>query len=211
MVTGLTVNVQVAPGSVTVKERPPIISVAVLDAVEVLGAAVKATEPEPVPLAPPAIVTHDALLVADHAQPVGAVTATAPPPPDAGSAAPAGAIEYEHGTPPCVTVKEFPAMVIVPVRAAPLLAATLYATLPVPLPLAPAVTASQLTLAAADQAQPAGAVTDKVLLLAVEGTHAEFGAIDGVHTAPAWVTVKVAPATLSVPERLPAPVFAATL
>src|SRR5512134_309554 len=102
-------------------------------------------------------------------------------------------------------------MLIVPVRAAPLLAATLYATLPVPLPLGPAVTASQLTLAAADQVQLAGAVTDTLPLPAVAGTHAEVGAIEGVQVAPACVTVKLAPATVSVPERLPVPLFAATV
>jgi hypothetical protein len=52
--------------------------VALRDAVLVLAAAVNATVPLPVPLAPPVTVSHAALLVAVHAQPAPAVTPTEP-------------------------------------------------------------------------------------------------------------------------------------
>ena len=54
-----------------------------------------------------------------------------------------------------LTVNACPAMVIVPVRAAPVeFAATLKATVPFPLPLAPLVTVTQLTPLIAVQEQP---------------------------------------------------------
>ena len=66
-----------------------------------------------------------------------------------------------QGTPACVTVTLWPAMVSVAVRAvAVVLATALNATVPLPVPLAPEVTVSQLALLAAVQAQPVGAVTD---------------------------------------------------
>ena len=54
----------------------------------------------------------------------------------------------------CVTVTVWPAMVRVPERAAPVLAAALNATEPFPLPLAPEVTVSHAALLLAVQAQP---------------------------------------------------------
>lgn len=52
-----------------------------------------------------------------------------------------------------------PAIVSVPVRAAPVLAATLKPTDPFPVPLAPDVTAIHCTLLLAVQVQPDGVVT----------------------------------------------------
>jgi hypothetical protein len=43
-----------------------------------LAATLKPTGPLPVPFAPDVIVTHEALLVAVHAQPAPAVTVTVP-------------------------------------------------------------------------------------------------------------------------------------
>lgn len=76
-------NVQAAAASVTVNVLPAIVSVADLATVVVLAAAVNPTLPVPVPLAPVAIVTHDAPLVAVQLHPAVVVTVTAPVPPDA--------------------------------------------------------------------------------------------------------------------------------
>jgi len=84
---------------------------------------------------------------------------------------------------------------------------------PFPLPVAPEVMLNQLLLAVADQLQPALVVT-----LAVpdpedaEGL-ADVGATVKVQAAvaPAWITVTVLPATVSVPVRGELEVFAATL
>ena len=67
-----------------------------------------------------------------------------------------------HGTEAaaCVTVKTRPAMVRVPTREAPVLAATLNVTEPVPLPLTPEVTVSQVALLVVVQTQPRPADTE---------------------------------------------------
>ena len=54
----------------------------------------------------------------------------------------------------CVTVNDWPAMVRVPERAPPVLAATLNPTEPFPLPFAPEVTATHPALLLAVQVQP---------------------------------------------------------
>ena len=59
----------------------------------------------------------------------------------------------------CVTVNVWPAMVRLPERAAPVLAATLYVTDPSPLPLAPEVTVTHAAPLLAVQAQPVPADT----------------------------------------------------
>lgn len=69
MATTLGVNVHDAPGWLTRKLRPAIVSVAVLAVVLVLGCAVNETLPEPVPDEPLDIVTHDAPLVAVQVHP----------------------------------------------------------------------------------------------------------------------------------------------
>jgi hypothetical protein len=144
MVRGVTVNVQAA-ASVTVNVLPAIVSVADLDDVVVLAAAVYATLPLPLPLAPLVIVTHEAP-VAVHGHPLAAVTATVPLPPAAVSDWLAGEMVYEHA-PACVTVKVLPATVSVPVRdVVAVFAATLNPTAPFPIPDAPEVTAIHVLL-----------------------------------------------------------------
>lgn len=70
-----------------------------------------------------------------------------------------------------MTVNVWPATVIVPVRAAPVFAATLKVTLPLPLPVAPAVIAIHEALLVAVHPQPLPAVTATVLPVApVAGT-----------------------------------------
>lgn len=124
--TGLTVNVHEELGSVTTNVRPAIVSVADRAVDVVLPAAVNPTLPEPVPLAPVRMVTHDALLVAVQLQPAPAVTITVPMPPEAARDWLAGEIVNEHGAAACVTVNVLPPTVSVPVRGvAPVFAATL--------------------------------------------------------------------------------------
>ena len=62
-------------------------------------AALNWTVPLPVPLAPEVIVSQEALLVAVKAQPAGAVTATLPVPPAAGTLVLVGAIETAQPLP----------------------------------------------------------------------------------------------------------------
>jgi hypothetical protein len=125
-----------------------------------------ATLPLPVPDPPELTEIHGALLAALHAQPVVVETVTVPVLPPVGALALVGEIEYEHVAgggeggggegggggsllAACVTVNARSAIVSVPVRAAPLLAATLNATDPLPVPVAPAVTVIHDTLVVA--------------------------------------------------------------
>lgn len=55
----------------------------------------------------------------------------------------------------CVTVNVFPATVSVPLRLAPVFAATVKLTVPLPLPLLPALIVIQLSLLVAVHVQPA--------------------------------------------------------
>ena len=81
--------------------------------------------PLPVPHAPAVTVIHVALLVAVHAQPAVAVTATVAEPPLAAALADVGEALKLHGK-VCVIVTVWPATVSVPVReVVPVFAATL--------------------------------------------------------------------------------------
>ena len=81
--------------------------------VAVLAAALKATVPLPVPLAPDVTVSQDVLLLTPvHAHDAPAVTVTLPVPPAAATDWLAGLIEYEQGA-ASVTVKVVPAIVMV--------------------------------------------------------------------------------------------------
>jgi hypothetical protein len=81
-------------------------------------------------------------------------------------------------------------------------AETLKLTVPLPVPLAPVTTVTQLTLSEAVHAQPAVVVT-ATLPDPPAGTNAwDVGEMLYEHAvAPAWVTVNVLPATVSVPVR----------
>jgi hypothetical protein len=151
-----------------------------LRALPVLAATVNATEPLPAPLAPAVTATHATLLVAVQSQPAAVVTATLPLPPGAAIEASGGAIVYVHGTGAAAwfTVNVWPAMVSVPVRALPVLAATVNATEPFPVPTAPAVTATHGTLLVAVQSQPAAVVTATLPLPPGAGIEASGGAIE---------------------------------
>jgi hypothetical protein len=77
----------------------------------------------PVPDAPLEIISQSAFDDALHEQSPRAVTATLPVPPAAGTAWLDGAIAKPHAAAGCVTVNVTPAIVSVPVRTAPALAA----------------------------------------------------------------------------------------
>jgi hypothetical protein len=106
----------------------------------------------------------------------------------------------------------------VPLRAVPVLATALNATVPLPVPDAPLVTVSQGTLAAAVQAHDAAeAVTAVDPVPPAADTDCAFGAIVNVHggggggAAAAWVTVNVFPAATIVADRVDVVVLAATV
>jgi hypothetical protein len=116
---GEIVGVQGAPACVTVNVLPPTVSVPVRGAVAVLAATAYVTEPLPLPAAPALMVIHASLLVAVHAQPVDAVTATVPVPAAAVTLADAGEIVGVQGAAACVTVNVLLPIVSVPVRKVP--------------------------------------------------------------------------------------------
>ncbi len=84
-------------------------------------------------------------------------------------------------------------------------------TLPLPEPLPPAPTEIQDTLLLAVHAHPVAAVTETLPVVAPAPTFADVGEIVGAHAVPACVTVKVAPATVTVAVLAAVPVFATTL
>ena len=110
---------------------PATVSVPLRAAPLLFAAAVNATVPLPLPDFAFVSVIQASFAVAVHAQPAPAVTATLPLPPAASTAWLFGAIEYVHcgggggggGTgAACETVNVWPAIVSVPLRAAPLFA-----------------------------------------------------------------------------------------
>ena len=138
-----------------------------------MGRTEYGTLPLPVPL-PVDTEIHPVVVVAVHAQAAAVVRLTAPFPPDESNAAFVGAIVYSHpgvdgggwgaglsggGGAACTTVTVRPAIVIVPVRPAPPLAATEYAAEPLPDPVAPLVIVIQLALLDAVHGHPASALT----------------------------------------------------
>jgi hypothetical protein len=109
-------------------------------------------------------------------------------------------------------VKVAPAIVSVPLRLdATVFAATLKPTVPLPEPVAPLVNVIQAALLAAVHAHPVAAVTLLLPVPAAAVKDCVVGEIAGEQAAAACVTVNVAPAMVSVPVRLVATVFAATV
>lgn len=95
-----------------------------------------------------------------HEQPDAVVTDKDPVTPDADALTVPGVTVKVHGDPGCVTVNVRPATVAVPERCdGVVLAATVSDTLPLPEPLAPAETVSQLALLAAVQPHPEAVAT----------------------------------------------------
>jgi hypothetical protein len=203
---------QLAAAWVTVNVVPAIVNVPVRLEATVFAATLNVAEPLPDPVAPPLTVIHGALLVAVQAQPVATVTLLLPLPPAAVTDCVVGEIEGEQDAAACVTVNVAPPIVSVPVRIdATAFAVTLKPTVPLPEPVAPLVTVIQDALLAAVHAQPVATLTVLLPVPAEAVNDWLEGDIDGEQVAAACVTVNVAPAIVSVPVRLDATVFAATL
>ena len=127
---------------------------------EVLVAALKVTVPLPEPVAPPLILSHEALLEAVHAHPLATVTAVVDDPPADVSVREVGDTPKVQAEPVCVTVTVWPATVRVPIRCeGDVFAVALKVTVPLPEPLAPPLMVSHAALLVAVQAQPLAAVT----------------------------------------------------
>jgi hypothetical protein len=99
-----------------------------------------------------------------------------------------------------LTVKVRPAIVSVPDRLGPLVAATVKFTVPFPVPLVPDVMVIHDALRVAVHAQPDPAVTATVPLPPDAGTERVSGEMPNAQPFP-WVTVTVWPAMTSVPDR----------
>src|SRR5687767_5984761 len=159
----LTVHVCVAAAWLTVKVWPPMFNVPDRDEVVVFAATLNPTEPLPLPLTGVVSVIHEARALAVHGQLVPAVTATLPVPPAAAIDVEVGCRETVHPAggderADCWMVTASPPIVIVPVRPAPVLPATVKLTFPLPEPAAGA-TVIQLTVLAAAHGQPPGVAT----------------------------------------------------
>ena len=127
------------------------------------------------------------------------VTFTVPGPPPAGAACDVGEREYVQPL-ACDTVTVRPAIVAVPLRAAPVLAAAVTCTEPSPVPPAPFGTDSHDVEVEAFHRQPAGASTTNVTPPPPAATVCCAGETLKEQESPCE-TVKVSPATVSVPER----------
>lgn len=209
---GSRLNVQPWPWF-TVNVRPAMVSVPERDG-PVVDAATNRTVPLPLPDSPDEIVSQGALLAAVHAQPSGAVTATVPLPPDAGSDSVSGAIAKEQPW-DCVTVTVCPATVSVPLRDGPVVAATVNVTVPSAVPdVEPGIEIHGTTVDAV-QAHPFPAVTVTVpepppapnecdagtTTYAHDAGGGGGGVGGGLDTFGGWVTENTWPATTSVPVR----------
>jgi hypothetical protein len=136
----------------------------------------------PDPVRDPAIVAQVAFEDVDHEQVDEVVTVIVPLVPAGGAAIAVGDTAIAHGA-ACVTVKVCPPIVIVPLRdVVPVFAETLYRTLPLPLPLAPAVIVIHATLLADVHAQPVAAVIVTLPVTAADVVRfEEVGEMPGEH------------------------------
>jgi len=211
---------------VTVNVWPAMVIVPVRTAA-VFAATVKLTDPLPVPAAPAVIVIHDALLTAVHAHVPPAVTVIAVPAPPAsaidslagaivlvqlGAVGGAGAGAGGSGgcdASCCVIVCVRSAMVTVPVRAAPGLAAMRNATEPLPLPCAPDVIVIHEALLVAVHVQPFNVDTATLAVTELELTVWASGAIVSGHVAASCITRTWLSLTTISPARVEGVGFAA--
>jgi hypothetical protein len=122
-----------------------------------LAAIVSVTLPLPVPLAPVAMVIQVAVEVLVHEHAVPAVTSIVIVPPAAETVSLVGAIVNVQGAAACDTVTAWPAIVTVPMRAAPAFAAAVIVACPDALP--PPATVSHGELLDVVHAHPSVAAT----------------------------------------------------
>ena len=104
------------------------------------------------------MISHELLLVAVHGQPLVVKTPTDAEPSFARAFSSVFERAYTQGD-ACVTVNARPAIVRLVVRTAPVLALTVNATEPFPVPLDPAVTVTHDALLTAVQGQPCSVET----------------------------------------------------
>jgi hypothetical protein len=177
----------------------------------VFAAPLKVTVPFPELVDPPVTVTQLAPLAAVQAHPVGVVTDTLPVPPIAATACVDDERLKVQLTPGCVTVKLWPAIVSVAVRAVVVVfAAALKLTVPLAEPLVPPVTVTQLAPLVAVHAQPVVVVTATLPVPPAAATACVEAERLNAQFAPVCVTVKVFPAMVSVPVRDEVAVVAVT-
>jgi hypothetical protein len=157
---GDNVKLQPLPVWVTMNVLPAMDIVPVRCSDDVFGATVKLTEPVPVRPVPLAIEIQLKLLNAVHEHEEVVVTVAELLVPPAATASDVGETVNEQFAGACVIVKACPAIVTLPVRDSDdELAATAKVTIPLPLPDAPPVTVTQLTLLTAVHVQPVRTVT----------------------------------------------------
>ena len=139
------------------------------------------------------------------------VTTTPPSPPAAGTVVPLALSPKVHGAAACSTVNSSPAIVTVPERASPSLAATEYSTVPSPLPPVSPVSVIHSALETAVHSQePKLAPTATLPSPPAAANAAVAGSIVNTHSARACSTVNVCPAIVIVPA-LASPSLVATL
>jgi hypothetical protein len=122
-----------------------------------------------------------------------------------------GAIGGVELPPDWLKVTVFPATVNVPVRAAPVFAATTKLTPPMPEPLAPLVIVIHVTLLTAVQEQLVPLDTESALVVPLVGTVKLVGVTVYTQLLAAWLNVTVTPPTMIVPVRGAVVLLAATL
>ena len=166
----------------TVNDLPAIVSV-VLRAAPVFGLTETATVPLPVPASALVIATHDEFPLAAHEHPAPAVTVTltVKVPPAAPMFSLVGEMENAHAAAACVIVTTLVPMVSVAMREPPVLAPTMNATVPLPVPDAPLVMTTHVWLADAVHAHWLPVSTDIVPLPPAVGTDCAPGLSVHVH------------------------------
>jgi hypothetical protein len=156
---------------------PPIVTVP-LRAAPGFTAAETATDPPPAPDVPDVTVIHAAFDTAVHVQPAPALTLVEALPPALLKSRTGGFSPKLQGAAACDTVNVWPAIVAVPVRAAPVFAAIVKRTGPDPFPDAPAAIEIHEAFAADAHAHEPPLVTVTVTVVASAGTAWLAGAIE---------------------------------
>jgi hypothetical protein len=148
-----------------VKVSAPTLIVAVRWEIDVFSATLKLTVPLPEPLVPLVMVTHDTPFVVVQAQPLPALTANDPVPPEAGTVVDPADSENEQVAAAWVIVNVCPPTEMLPLRVdVPVFSATVKVTVPFPDPLDPLVMVIHGAEAVLFQAQPLLDVTSNALL-----------------------------------------------
>jgi len=157
-----------------------------------LAATEKEIEPLPVPVAPAVIVIHETVLAATQTHAVWVMTDTLPVSPLLGTERLLGeSVNVQEVLPGWLTPNVNTAAAVVPVivmlpdcGSGEGLAATVNDTDPAPLPVAPDVMLTQLSLLTADHEQPAAVVTVRLPFPPVAGIEALAGEMEYVHVVP---------------------------